>query len=102
MQVNKAIGMVSLNDALLELVAKKLVAPDEAYAKSVDKAGFESLLKRLGIDPKALAPQGYTVVVLAFRPAESIRIVRRRFLRIARSAGTRGAHPDTHPRDPSA
>ena len=57
MQVNKAIGMVSLNDALLDLVAKKLVAPDEAYAKSVDKAGFESQLKRLGIDPKALAAQ---------------------------------------------
>jgi len=57
MQVNKAIGMVSLNDALLDLVSKKLVAPDEAYAKSVDKAGFELQLKRLGIDPKALAPQ---------------------------------------------
>jgi twitching motility protein PilT len=57
MQVNKAIGMVSLNDALLDLVAKKLVAPDEAHAKAVDKAGFESQLKRLGIDPKALAPQ---------------------------------------------
>ena len=41
MQVNKAIGMVSLNDALMELVTKKLVAPDEAYAKAVDKAGFE-------------------------------------------------------------
>ena len=57
MQVNKAIGMVSLNDALMDLVSKKLVAPDEAYAKSVDKAGFESLLKRHGIDPKTTAPQ---------------------------------------------
>ena len=57
MQVNKAIGMVSLNDALLDLVAKKLVAPDEAHAKAVDKAGFESQLKRLGIDLKALAAQ---------------------------------------------
>ncbi len=46
MQVNKAIGMVSLNDALIELVTKKLVAPDEAYAKAVDKTGFEGLLKR--------------------------------------------------------
>ena len=46
MQVNKAIGMVSLNDALIELVTKKLVAPDEAYAKAVDKTGFEWLLKR--------------------------------------------------------
>jgi twitching motility protein PilT len=55
MQVNKAIGMVSLNDALIELVTKKLVAPDEAYAKAVDKSGFEALLKRAGIDVKAAA-----------------------------------------------
>ena len=53
MQVNKGIGMVSLNDALIELVTKKIVAPDEAYSKSVDKNGFESLLKRAGIDIKA-------------------------------------------------
>ena len=52
MQVNKANGMVSLNDALLELVTKKLVEPAEAYSKSVDKAGFDSLLKRAGFDLK--------------------------------------------------
>ena len=40
MQVGKAVGMVSLNDALMEMVTKKLVAPDEAYLKSVDKAGL--------------------------------------------------------------
>jgi twitching motility protein PilT len=57
MQVNKAIGMVSLNDALFDLVSKKLVAPDEAYAKSVDKGGFETLLKRIGVDVKAMAAQ---------------------------------------------
>ena len=57
MQVNKAIGMVSLNDALFDLVSKKLVAPDEAYAKSVDKGGFEALLKRIGIDAKAMTAQ---------------------------------------------
>ena len=49
MQVNKAIGMVALNDALMELVSKKLVEPAEAYAKAVDKTGFESLLKRSGL-----------------------------------------------------
>jgi twitching motility protein PilT len=49
--------MVSLNDALFDLVSKKLVAPDEAYAKAVDKNGFESLLKRIGIDLKSLAPK---------------------------------------------
>jgi len=54
MQVGKAVGMVSLNEALLDLVAKKLVAPEEAYAKAVDKSGFESALKRLNIDTKNL------------------------------------------------
>ena len=42
MQVNKAAGMVSLNDALMDLVTKKLVAPEEALAKAVDKAGFDA------------------------------------------------------------
>ena len=55
MQVGKAIGMVSLNDALMDLVAKKLVAPEEAYLKAVDKNGFEGLLKRGGFDTKFAA-----------------------------------------------
>jgi twitching motility protein PilT len=36
----------------MELVTKKLVEPQEAYLKSVDKNGFEGLLKRAGIDTK--------------------------------------------------
>ena len=49
--------MVSLNDALMELVTKKLVAPDEAY-RSRGQGGFEALLKRASIDlPKAMAAQ---------------------------------------------
>ncbi len=55
MQVGKSVGMVGLNDALMDLVAKKLVAPEEAYAKSVDKTGFEALLKRAGVDTKFTA-----------------------------------------------
>ncbi|HVZ21025.1 MAG TPA: ATPase, T2SS/T4P/T4SS family, partial [Vicinamibacterales bacterium] len=56
MQVGKAAGMVSLNDALMDLVAKKVVAPDEAYSKAIDKTGFETLLKRANIafDAKAV------------------------------------------------
>jgi twitching motility protein PilT len=54
MQVGKAVGMVSLNEALMELVTKKLVAPEEAYAKSVDKLSFEALLKRANVDTRAL------------------------------------------------
>jgi len=62
MQVNKANGMVSLNDALMELVTKKLVEPAEAYAKAVDKGGFDAALKRAGIiitsapEPRAPRP----------------------------------------------
>jgi twitching motility protein PilT len=52
MQVGKAVGMVGLNDALMELVTQKLVAPEEAYVKAVDKTSFEGLLKRAGIDTK--------------------------------------------------
>ena len=55
MQVNKANGMVALNDALFDLVQKKLVMPDEALSKAVDKASFEASLKRAGFDPKPKA-----------------------------------------------
>jgi len=54
MQVGKAMGMVALNEALLELVTKKLVAPEEAYAKCVDKPAFEAALKRANVDTRAL------------------------------------------------
>src|SRR5687768_9225917 len=52
MQVGRAQGMVALNDALMDLVSKKLVEPEEAYLKAVDKAAFEGLLKRANIDTK--------------------------------------------------
>jgi twitching motility protein PilT len=46
MQVGKATGMVTLNDALADLVRRGVVEPAEALAKAVDKSGFEALLKR--------------------------------------------------------
>jgi twitching motility protein PilT len=55
MQVGKAIGMVTLNDALMDLVTKKVVAPEEAYGKAVDKGGMEVLLKRVGWSQAAAA-----------------------------------------------
>jgi twitching motility protein PilT len=45
MQTNRKTGMVTLNDALLELVDGKLVEPKEAYMKAVEKAGFLAGLK---------------------------------------------------------
>ena len=57
MQVGKSHGMVSLNDALMDMVSKKLVAPEEAYSKAIDKAGFDMLLKRANITLPGLAAQ---------------------------------------------
>jgi twitching motility protein PilT len=45
MQVNRKGGMITLNDALLELVDSRLVEPKEAYMKAVEKAGFAAALK---------------------------------------------------------
>jgi twitching motility protein PilT len=56
MQVGKAVGMVTLNDALMDLVTKKLVTPEEAYAKAIDKAGIDMQLKRIGFDSQKAAP----------------------------------------------
>ncbi len=60
MQVGKANGMVTLNEALLDLVTKKLVAPEEAYLKAVDKTSFEAALKRIGLAVKVPAAAGPT------------------------------------------
>jgi twitching motility protein PilT len=56
MQVGKAVGMVTLNDALMDLVAKKLITPEECYAKAIDKAGIDMQLKRIGFDAQKAAP----------------------------------------------
>jgi twitching motility protein PilT len=45
MQTNRKTGMVTLNDALVELVDAKLVEPKEAYMKSVEKSGMLTALK---------------------------------------------------------
>ncbi|MDH3627468.1 MAG: type IV pilus twitching motility protein PilT [Acidobacteriota bacterium] len=45
MQTGKKIGMTLLNDALAELVKKGLVEPEEAYSKSIDKAGLMTNFK---------------------------------------------------------
>ena len=45
MQTNRKTGMVTLNDALIELVDGKLVESKEAYMKAVEKTGFAAALK---------------------------------------------------------
>src|SRR3989449_751396 len=47
-QTSKQLGMLTLNDALVELVEKKEISPDEAYVKSVEKTGLAASLKAKG------------------------------------------------------
>ena len=56
MQTGKGKGMVLLNDALMDMVKKKLVEPQEAYVKAVDKVNFENLLKRENIKTDFITP----------------------------------------------
>ena len=46
MQVGRASGMVTLNDALADLVRRNAITADEALVRSVDKGGLETILKR--------------------------------------------------------
>src|SRR5438552_11022458 len=47
-QTSKQLGMLTLNDALLDLVEKKEISADEAYMKSVEKTGLAASLKAKG------------------------------------------------------
>lgn len=48
MQTNRKQGMVTLNDALIDLVERGLVEPKEAYLKAVDKSAITASLKAKG------------------------------------------------------
>jgi twitching motility protein PilT len=49
MQTGRGQGMQTLNDALLDLVRKKLILPQEALAKSVAKADLRKSLEAAGL-----------------------------------------------------
>ena len=44
-QTNRKLGMVTLNDSLMELVDKGEVEPQEAYMKATEKAAFAAGLR---------------------------------------------------------
>jgi twitching motility protein PilT len=50
MQTSKKLGMVTLSDALMDLVNQGLVEPKEAYFKAIDKLNFANALKQGGYD----------------------------------------------------
>ncbi|MFC1521516.1 type IV pilus twitching motility protein PilT [Elusimicrobiota bacterium] len=49
MQVGSKQGMRLLNDALAELVQKKIVDPNEAYLKSIDKTDIIAKIEKIGM-----------------------------------------------------
>jgi len=58
MQTSKRLGMVTLNDALLELVDGGLIEPAEGYGKAVDKTMFLGALKARGLDTSFAEVEG--------------------------------------------
>jgi twitching motility protein PilT len=50
LQTSRRLGMVTMNDALVELVDGNLVEPQEAYLKATDKVGIINMLKQRNKD----------------------------------------------------
>jgi twitching motility protein PilT len=50
MQTGKKYGMCLMNDSFLDLVKRKVVDPQEAYAKTIDKASLLAQFKKNNID----------------------------------------------------
>jgi twitching motility protein PilT len=50
LQTSRRLGMVTMNDALIELVDADKVEPQEAYLKATDKVGIIHMLKQRGKD----------------------------------------------------
>ena len=50
MQSGKKVGMCLMNDSFLDLVKRQVVRPEDAYAKTIDKAALLSSFKRHDVD----------------------------------------------------
>ena len=45
LQVGKKYGMQTLDDAIMDFLNKKMISPEDAYSRGIDKAKFRPLLK---------------------------------------------------------
>jgi twitching motility protein PilT len=50
MQTSRNQGMTTMNDFLLDLVKRKLIEPQEAYYKAVNKQEIKGLLSKIGVE----------------------------------------------------
>jgi twitching motility protein PilT len=58
MQTSRRLGMITLNDALVDLVEKGQVEPTEAYLRALDKLTLANTLKTRGFDMSFIEPEG--------------------------------------------
>ena len=56
MQTGRKHGMVLLNDSLLDLVKRKVVTPEEAYLKALDKLNLLTAMRAAGFDVPGVGP----------------------------------------------
>ena len=69
LQTSRRLGMVTMNDALVELVDSKQVEPQEAYLKATDKVGILNMLKQRGKDVSFADPDDARAAGAADAPA---------------------------------
>ena len=46
MQTGKKYGMQTMDDAIMELLERRMVSPDDAYSNSIDKSKFVKYLRK--------------------------------------------------------
>jgi twitching motility protein PilT len=56
MQTGKRYGMCLMNDSFLDLVKRKVIEPQEAYSKAIDKVNLVNMFRKNNIDV-SWAPQ---------------------------------------------
>ncbi|HEX5043415.1 MAG TPA: type IV pilus twitching motility protein PilT [Candidatus Polarisedimenticolaceae bacterium] len=56
MQTGRRHGMVLLNDSLLDLVKRRVVSPEEAYLKAIDKLNLLAAMRTAGFDVPGVGP----------------------------------------------
>jgi twitching motility protein PilT len=50
MQTGKKYGMQTLDDAIMVLLQKKMISPDDAYSNSIEKSKFLKFLRKAPAD----------------------------------------------------
>jgi twitching motility protein PilT len=73
-QTSKRLGMVTMNDALLDLLEQRLVTLEEAHVHASDKANFLAAVRVKGHDTSAFEAE-QAAAARASRPSGSVRVI---------------------------